>query len=81
MTVPHRFDLDNNSCVNTKIQMYNRRLTKVTKHLNKVTVVNTMMERKFFYKTWITLECERKRNNVKGINNCNTRNNRSADKK
>jgi hypothetical protein len=48
MTVPHRFDLDNNSCVNIDIKTYNRRLTKAAKHLNKVIVVNTVMERKFF---------------------------------
>jgi hypothetical protein len=29
ITVPHRFDLDYNSCVNTEIEVYNRKLTKV----------------------------------------------------
>ena len=60
MTVPHRFDLDNNSCVNTEIQMYNRKLTKVAKHLNKVTVVNTVTERKFFTRHGFHLNVRRK---------------------
>ena len=47
-TEPHRFDLDNNSCVNTEFKMYNRGLTKVAKCLKKVTLVNAVMEIKFF---------------------------------
>jgi hypothetical protein len=29
IAVPHRFDLDDNSCVNTEVKMYNRKLIKV----------------------------------------------------
>jgi hypothetical protein len=48
ITVPHRFDLDDNSRVNTEVKMYNRKLIKVAKHLNRVTLVSTVTERKFF---------------------------------
>ena len=48
ITVPHRFDLDYNSCVNTEVKMYNRRLINVTNYLNKVTLVNAVTERKYY---------------------------------
>ena len=48
ITVPHRFDLDYNSCVNTEVKMYNRRLINVTKYLNKVTLVNAVTERRYY---------------------------------
>jgi hypothetical protein len=48
ITVPHRFDLDYNSFVNTEVKEYNRRLINVTKYLNKVTLVNAVTERRYY---------------------------------
>jgi lysophospholipase L1-like esterase len=48
ITVPHRFDLDYNSCVNTEVKKYNRRLVNVTKNLNKVTLIKAEMERRYY---------------------------------
>jgi hypothetical protein len=48
ITVPHRFDLDYNSCVNEEIWKFNISLINVTNNLNKVSVVNAEMEREYY---------------------------------
>jgi hypothetical protein len=48
ITVPHRFDLDYNSCVNEEVRKFNGSLSKVANNLNKVTVVSAEMERERF---------------------------------
>ena len=45
ITVPHRYDLNFNSCVNEEIRRFNRRLTEIVNSLNKVTLVNAKMDR------------------------------------
>jgi hypothetical protein len=45
ITVPHKFDLNCNSCVNEEIRRLNRRLTTVVKNLNKL---NAEMERGYY---------------------------------
>jgi hypothetical protein len=43
--VPPRYDLDSKSCVNdVEVDKYNRKLIKVTKSLNRLTLINAIME-------------------------------------
>jgi hypothetical protein len=44
ISVPQRYDLDSNSCVNAEANNYNRKLSNLTKCLNKVTLVNVVMQ-------------------------------------
>jgi hypothetical protein len=48
ITVPHRFDLEDSSCIKKEIKAYNRRLNKVANHFNRVTLVNAASERNLF---------------------------------
>jgi hypothetical protein len=48
ITVPHRFDLEYNSCVNEEVRKFNRSLSKMANNLNKVTVVYAQMEREYY---------------------------------
>jgi hypothetical protein len=48
ITVPHRFDLEDSSCIKKEIRAYNRRLNKVANHFNRVTLVNAASEGNLF---------------------------------
>jgi len=45
---PHRHDLQDSSCINDEIQVYNRRLHKILKDMNHVTIVDTNYTREDF---------------------------------
>ena len=47
---PHRHDLQASSCINGEIQVYNRRLHKILKDMNHVTMIDTNCTREEF--TW-----------------------------
>jgi hypothetical protein len=68
--------LDYNSCVNVEVRKFSRSLNDVAENLNKVTVVNSVMEREYYTRHGVHL-------NGKGKEsiNLNTRNNWVADKK
>jgi lysophospholipase L1-like esterase len=46
--VPHRFDLDDSSCIKKEIRAYNRKLNKVANHFNRLTLVKATSERNLF---------------------------------
>jgi hypothetical protein len=48
VTIPHRYDLDRNSVVNSEIHAFNRQLIKVSKAYIHVTIVETEIDRKLF---------------------------------
>jgi hypothetical protein len=48
LDIPYRHDLEKNSNVNKEIQMFNRKLRKVTKHFNHVTILELSLNREAF---------------------------------
>jgi hypothetical protein len=48
LDIPHRYDLEEISCVNKEIQIFNRKLRKVTKLCKHVTVLETSTNREGF---------------------------------
>jgi hypothetical protein len=48
ISVPQRYDLDSDSCINAEVNKYNRKLSNLTKCLNKVALVNVVMEREYY---------------------------------
>jgi hypothetical protein len=46
--IPHRYDLGKNSIVNKEIQAYNRKLKNVSKHFNRVTILESSLDREAF---------------------------------
>jgi hypothetical protein len=48
LSPPHRHDLQDSSCINNEIQVYNRRLHKIMKDMNHVTVIDTYYTREDF---------------------------------
>jgi lysophospholipase L1-like esterase len=45
---PHRHDLQDSSCINDEIQVYNRKLNKMLKDLHNVTIIDTDFSREDF---------------------------------
>jgi hypothetical protein len=50
VSVPHRYDLYDWSCVNSEVKTFNRKLVKLVKPFKHVTVVKVDLKRKFFTK-------------------------------
>jgi hypothetical protein len=50
VNIPHRYDMDRTSVVNSEIHAFNRQLLKVAKAYSHVTIVETDLDRKHF--TW-----------------------------
>jgi hypothetical protein len=50
MCVPHRFDLQENSCVNNEIEVFNRRLSKMMKIFDHTVLQQTDSSRELFTK-------------------------------
>jgi hypothetical protein len=48
VNIPHRYDLDRTSVINSKIQAFNRQTLKVVKAYSHATIVDTNLDRKFF---------------------------------
>ena len=48
MTTPHRYDLQDSSCINTEIQVYNRKLHKMLKDMYHVSIIDTNLTRNEF---------------------------------
>jgi hypothetical protein len=48
LDIPHRYDLDNNSIVNKEIQTFNRKVRKITKHFNDVSILEVSFNREAF---------------------------------
>ena len=48
VNIPHRYDMDMNSVTNLEIQAVNRKLNKMAKAFNHVTIVETDLNRKYF---------------------------------
>ena len=48
MSVPHRHDLSEWSCVNSEVKAFNRKLVKLMKPYKHVIVVKVDLDRKFF---------------------------------
>jgi hypothetical protein len=48
VNIPHRYDLDRTSVINSEIQAFNRQILKVAKAYNHVTIVDTDLDRKLF---------------------------------
>jgi hypothetical protein len=48
VNIPHRYDLDRNSVVNSEIHDFNRQLNKTAKAYSHVTIVETDLNRKLF---------------------------------
>jgi hypothetical protein len=48
MSVPHRHDLSEWSCVNSEVKVFNRKLVKLMKPYKHVIVVKVNLDRKFF---------------------------------
>jgi hypothetical protein len=46
LNIPHRYDLERTSCVNNEIQVFNRKLKKVTKLFKHVTILEGSTNRK-----------------------------------
>jgi len=47
VNIPHRYDLDRTSVINSEIQVFNRLILKVAKAYSHVTIVDTDLDRKF----------------------------------
>ena len=45
MDAPHRFDLEESSCVNKEVKVFNRKLNKVMKRYNHIKVIDTSAKR------------------------------------
>jgi len=48
VNIPHRYDLDRTSVINSEIQVFNRQILKVAKAYSHVTTVDTDLDRKFY---------------------------------
>jgi len=48
VNIPHRYDLDRTSVINSEIQAFNRQILKVAKAYSHVTLVDTNLDRKLF---------------------------------
>jgi len=48
VNIPHRYDLDRTSVINSEIQSFNRHILKVAKAYSHVTIVDTDLDRKLF---------------------------------
>ena len=48
MTAPHRYDLQDFSCINKEIQIYNRKLGKMLKDMNHVRIIDMNLSRNEF---------------------------------
>jgi hypothetical protein len=60
MSVPHRHDLEENSCVNEEGKRFNRKLRKVMKAFGNASVIQIESERDLFTKHgWVTHELKR----------------------
>ena len=44
VNIPHRYDLDRTSVINSEIQAFNEQILKVAKAYSHVTIVNTDLE-------------------------------------
>lgn len=47
INIPHRYDLDRNSVVNSEIHAFNRQLIKVAKAYSHVTIMETKLNGSF----------------------------------
>jgi hypothetical protein len=45
MDTPHRFDLEESSCVNKEVKVFNRKLNKIMKRYNHIKVINMSAKR------------------------------------
>jgi hypothetical protein len=50
MSAPHRYDLIRNSCVNNKVEVFNRKLRKRLERFGKVEMIDVVSERNFYTK-------------------------------
>ena len=50
MNAPHRFDLEESSCVNKEVKIFNRALNKIMKRYNHIKVVDMSAERDHYTK-------------------------------
>ena len=50
MSVPHRYDLDINSCVNTEVKVFNRKLQKQMKSFENTVLLDVDQNRDLFTK-------------------------------
>ena len=48
MDVPHRYDLEQNSCVNKEVEKYNRRIRKHMKVFENTEVIEVDLDRRGF---------------------------------
>jgi RNase H-fold protein (predicted Holliday junction resolvase) len=61
MCVPHRFDLQENSCVNNEIEVFNRRLSKLIKIFDHTVLQQTDSSRELFTKHGLHMNKKRKK--------------------
>jgi len=50
MNAPHRFDLEESSCVNREVKLFNRKLTQIMKRYNHTEVIDMGAEREHYTK-------------------------------
>jgi hypothetical protein len=50
VSVPHRYDLSDWSCVKSEVETFNRKLTKIVRPFNHVEVVKVDLEKEFYTK-------------------------------
>ena len=48
VNIPHRYDLDRTSVINSEIQAFNRQILQVAKAYSRVIIVDTNLDRKLF---------------------------------
>ena len=50
MNAPHRFDLEERSCVNREVEVFNRKLNKIMKQYNHIKIISMSEERGHYTK-------------------------------
>ena len=48
MDAPHRFDLEESSCFNKEVKVFNRKLNKIMKRCNHIKVTDTSAKRDYY---------------------------------
>ncbi|PNF14606.1 hypothetical protein B7P43_G13104 [Cryptotermes secundus] len=69
ITAPHRFDLQESSCVNKEVEVFNRKLHKIMKTMNNVEVLQTKLNRNDFTRHGLHLNISGKEKIAKTISN------------
>ena len=67
VNIPHRYDLERTSVINSEKHVFNRQILKVAKAYSHVTVVDTDLDRKFYTRHGLHLNKRGKDGLAKGL--------------